>query len=242
MKKRTVKLSVADPCHEDWNAMNPQEQGRFCSVCSKVVVDFSKMSDQEVLSLIDTSKKGDTCGQFTQNQLEKTFYYPVEETSKFSLRAVLLGATLTSVLGLESCKTDKHVVGKMAIQQSGFGFVADDTIQKTHMTRGEVAASYNHNGEKMMSGTITDSDSKNVVQNANISLFSLNGEKITDVKSDKLGKFELKLDWSKSPNYVTISSNGYEQNTIRLEDCSSITKLEIILANKRLIMGKVLKD
>ena len=45
-----MRLSVPKPCHEDWNKMTLNEQGAFCKVCAKTAVDFSKMTDEEVLN------------------------------------------------------------------------------------------------------------------------------------------------------------------------------------------------
>ena len=45
MQKQT-SLYIPKPCHEDWNKMTPTQQGKFCSSCSKQVIDFSLMSDQ----------------------------------------------------------------------------------------------------------------------------------------------------------------------------------------------------
>ena len=37
------KPIIPNPCHEDWNKMTPEDKGRHCSVCDKVVIDFTKM-------------------------------------------------------------------------------------------------------------------------------------------------------------------------------------------------------
>lgn len=52
-----MKISIPKPCNENWNEMSPEQQGAFCKVCSKVVVDFSNMSDEEVLNYFAKKKK-----------------------------------------------------------------------------------------------------------------------------------------------------------------------------------------
>ena len=51
-----MKPYIPHPCHEDWNAMTDsetsEERGRHCDVCSKVVVDFTKMSDAEMIDYL----------------------------------------------------------------------------------------------------------------------------------------------------------------------------------------------
>lgn len=64
-----MHLSIPKPCNENWNEMTPEQQGAFCNVCSKVVVDFSNMSDEEVLSYFENKKGEKTCGRFRASQL-----------------------------------------------------------------------------------------------------------------------------------------------------------------------------
>ncbi len=49
--------------------MNPNNIGRHCTECNKTVVDFTKMSDNQIKQyfLINASKK--TCGHFYKGQL-----------------------------------------------------------------------------------------------------------------------------------------------------------------------------
>jgi len=64
-----MKISIPKPCNENWNEMTPQQQGAFCKVCAKVVVDFSSMSDEEVLRYFENKKEEKTCGRFRVSQL-----------------------------------------------------------------------------------------------------------------------------------------------------------------------------
>ena len=64
-----MRLSVPKPCHEDWNKMTLNEQGAFCKVCAKTVVDFSTMSDEEVLNYFKNKGEEKTCGRFKASQL-----------------------------------------------------------------------------------------------------------------------------------------------------------------------------
>lgn len=65
-----LQLHIPTPCHENWNAMTPQEQGRFCNACAKVVVDFSMMTDKEVLDYMANASSS-VCGRMSTEQLAK---------------------------------------------------------------------------------------------------------------------------------------------------------------------------
>lgn len=71
-----VTVTIAEPCHENWQNMTPNDDGRFCSSCQKNVVDFSIMTDEQVFS---TLLKGDAnmCGRFSNIQMDKGIKYAV---------------------------------------------------------------------------------------------------------------------------------------------------------------------
>lgn len=71
MKKETF-LHIPEPCHENWDRMSPAQEERFCQQCSKTVVDFSAMADQQVLKVLSI-ESGSTCGRFSSDQLERPF-------------------------------------------------------------------------------------------------------------------------------------------------------------------------
>ena len=45
---KNYKISIPEPCNEDWNKMTPYENGRFCMNCSKTVIDFTAMLPEEI--------------------------------------------------------------------------------------------------------------------------------------------------------------------------------------------------
>lgn len=100
-----LNISIPQPCHEDWNAMTPTEKGAFCAVCTKEVMDFSTMSDDEVKNyfLLNAGKK--TCGRFRKSQLkglnivvdEQVIYTNIALWKKFlAVVVICFGALLSS--------------------------------------------------------------------------------------------------------------------------------------------------
>ncbi len=66
--KITYRIAVPKPCSEDWEGMKPLGCGRFCAACEKTVVDFTTFSDEAFIAYF-RENEGNTCGRFTQDQL-----------------------------------------------------------------------------------------------------------------------------------------------------------------------------
>lgn len=132
MKK--MRISIENPCHEDWQKMTPESQGRFCQACEKTVVDFSKMSDVEILYYFSQPRTEKVCGRFRSEQLSPSTEsvaqpllgsanslgvadYPVRPSKQLLHFAYLL--VLVLGVGLTACG-DSHsdVTGKILVDTS----------------------------------------------------------------------------------------------------------------------------
>lgn len=67
--KKAIKITIPEPCHEDWATMTPTEKGKFCSVCTKEVFDFTQTSDEELVKRVTQGKN--LCGRFKKSQLDR---------------------------------------------------------------------------------------------------------------------------------------------------------------------------
>lgn len=63
-------IKIPKPCHEGWDTMSPKDKGRFCSSCSKTVVDFTKMDTNEIQGFLLENKDKRICGHIKQTQLD----------------------------------------------------------------------------------------------------------------------------------------------------------------------------
>ena len=96
MKKKTLVLSIDDPCKENWNDMELDEQGRFCKKCEKIVVDFTSMSDKEISRIITEAKNNDkrVCGRLKKSQLNRPLEYCEYNSHRYFALPVLVSSTL----------------------------------------------------------------------------------------------------------------------------------------------------
>lgn len=65
-----MNISINEPCHENWEAMTPNQQGAFCKSCMKDVIDFSKMSLDQVKNFFSKPQLK-VCGRFEEKQLQE---------------------------------------------------------------------------------------------------------------------------------------------------------------------------
>lgn len=64
------KITISEPCYENWDKMAPKDNGRFCMSCSKTVIDFTAMLPQEVQLFFIQNQNESICGRFKKSQLE----------------------------------------------------------------------------------------------------------------------------------------------------------------------------
>ena len=63
-------LRIPKPCNESWEQMTPDDNGRHCAQCSKIVIDFTAWEPDAILQYLQEQGAGRTCGRFTAAQLE----------------------------------------------------------------------------------------------------------------------------------------------------------------------------
>lgn len=71
MKQQSYKVTVNNPCEKEWASMTPNENGRYCSHCSTSIVDFTQLTDNEIIQTIKQTQ-GRLCGRLTDQQLSRT--------------------------------------------------------------------------------------------------------------------------------------------------------------------------
>ena len=67
-----MKIVIDNPCHENWDAMSPNEKGAFCLSCQKTVIDFSIKTVEEIKNFfVELPLTESVCGRFKEEQLEE---------------------------------------------------------------------------------------------------------------------------------------------------------------------------
>lgn len=85
-----------NPCNEDWNGMEPTEQGRFCNSCQKPVIDFTHFTDQQLQEYF-LQHPFPVCGRVLHTQRNRQ-YAPSTPKSNWHLSPV--AATLLTLASI----------------------------------------------------------------------------------------------------------------------------------------------
>ncbi|MDM1065077.1 carboxypeptidase-like regulatory domain-containing protein [Myroides odoratimimus] len=114
------RIEIPEPCHEDWDKMAPQDKGRHCAVCDKVVVDFSKASKRDIINYI--KKEGKICGRIPRQYIGTDLE---EEKIRKSFGLNGMVATMVNLLALTTIST------AVAQEKPKVEFVCQDTKTST---------------------------------------------------------------------------------------------------------------
>jgi hypothetical protein len=130
-------IQIPNPCHEDWNQMLPAEQGRFCQSCEKTVVDFSQMSDKQVLEYFKSKQQTSqrVCGRFRVEQVSSPTHHSYTSWPLSLQRFAMALVAVVLLGGASACHPMNQTVGDVVILQedSAQDPISEDTL------RGEVA-------------------------------------------------------------------------------------------------------
>ena len=115
------KITIAEPCHENWADFTPTQRGAFCGTCQINVIDFSQKSNQEIKTILNLNAGKKMCGKFKTTQLDsfnsEYHHWQNQNNSTFQSKfifALVLGFGLT----LFSCTSqiEQDVIGKIQTQ------------------------------------------------------------------------------------------------------------------------------
>ncbi|AMM51018.1 hypothetical protein TH61_07220 [Rufibacter sp. DG15C] len=230
MFKSRLTVTVPEPCHEDWNAMTRQDEGRFCHNCQKTVVDFTSMTDAEVVRWL-TKQEGNTCGRFTEKQLARELVATKASAQSWTWRAVALGLSAWLSTKTAEAQTKNNTPTTHESLFTTLGVQPQD--KNTLPTQDSIIT---------IKGQVLDAQTKEEIPGVYI---QLKGSTIA-VPSDAKGKFVMNIPNSDRLNQgvVVFSFIGYKTQERSLADLMkqemaiiSIGVDENVLSGEVIIVG-----
>ncbi|HYC83746.1 MAG TPA: carboxypeptidase-like regulatory domain-containing protein [Chryseosolibacter sp.] len=215
--ERTVTLSIPRPCTEKWDNFLPMPGGGFCQSCSKSVVDFTKMTDDEIRTALQRSP-GKVCGRFYPDQL-KTYTYPGAVPIKPGL--ALLKAAAVSALLL--------FVSKSSSAQPHSARVKTESVQEARNNDAQAEA----RAEKItVSGVVRSSEDGSVLPGVNVILKGTTTGTVTDIE----GRFQLAVT---TDDVLVFSFIGFETQEYQISKADPVLELSLNLTLDVMVLGEV---
>lgn len=166
-----MKFNIPNPCHESWQSMTPDGEGRFCQKCAKTVVDFTRHSRQEFEQYM-ASQKGRICGRvpaaFLYQPVSKPGYFNAIERLRIFVLAFLM------VFGAASLGISKS--NSTLLQQEITAAYAPNLAEK--------------GGDRYLRGRVYDTYAEDPAAAAIVSVF-FGDELIDRVYADENGEFSI---------------------------------------------------
>ncbi len=212
----TVKITIPEPCHEDWQNMTSTQKGAFCESCAKEVIDFTTTSRRELAQKI---RKGDSlCGRFKPEQLNTPL--PSVSQSQFRKRAALLGFTSLLALGSPALAQETPPVPIHEVESDYIlGLVVPEIpLQDSVTIKGQV------------------SDLTGPLPGANVELQGT----AYSVQADMKGQYELTIHFSEVERHNTLVFQyfGFETKTRKIDETATVVNVELI-ESEEVLLGEV---
>lgn len=233
MKHQNYILKIDNPCNQGWNSMSKTNNGKFCSNCSKTVVDFTSLTDNEIIQII--GKKSDKlCGRLNKQQLNRLIETKQQTNNSILYKTltalVLFGTTLNSF-------AKNNLFSKQTSQMeivSNLDKKTNTTFQEKQKIKPVIDSLKN-----IIQGKVIDIQSKEPLPAAAVLI--KNSKTVTTTDMD--GKFKLIIPDSLLTNkiHIIISYIGYENTEITIDKTAiPQTKDFFIIQAQQDLLGEVI--
>ncbi|MBX7225234.1 MAG: carboxypeptidase-like regulatory domain-containing protein [Chitinophagales bacterium] len=221
MSTKSYTIQIPTSCQEKWYEMLPVEQGRFCLSCQKKVIDFTQLTDGEIIQMME--QKDHLCGRFRTSQLNR----PIELISgnnrriqPYRLAAAMLLLPIANEIQANEVR-EREIVQPTETASEDKQVVSDTTHTKHYIK-----------------GILLDSTTKEPLIGASIILV---GTSISTV-ADEDGRFYLEIPeaYWKNNQQVDFSYLGYETATLIISEDYDFVNQKIYLTEEDLIIFGVM--
>jgi len=207
-----LQISIPEACSQNWDAMSPVGDGRYCSSCQKQVKDFSAFSNVELQQWFQLHTDEKSCGRFTQAQLAPVTADPRKINPLAYLKSKLFIASLLALpVAIKASTSNMPVKARIELTPM-FNTKAAENHLEEHSHPADTTTK--------LKGTVIDANDKTILSGAIVEIKGTNKRVLTDVK----GNFEidlLSLDVKADPILV-VNSIGYETIEQKIDLQSSI--------------------
>lgn len=152
-----IRISIPTPCHQQWSDLTPTSGGGFCASCQKQVIDFTGLSEEDIVNHIATAN-GKVCGRFREEQFRT--HYLLKESARIRPGMSLIKA---GVIGAFLMLMSKPIFAQEKMQKQ-----KTEVVQEKQKHLGK--SSSIENDEYWIEGTIQDKYDHSAIPGVNVLL------------------------------------------------------------------------
>jgi hypothetical protein len=223
--KNRISLRLDEPCKQKWSEMTPVNNGRYCDSCEKTVIDFSLMTDNEILQFLAEKKTG-FCGQFRASQLDRPFVETKLNGGAPRLNSFFAGLAIAGAAGSLSAQsadtTNAHPVA-----------IIDYKQQTGALYKPRTAADTN---DLVLNVTVTDTTNHHGIQYATIQILQ-GGASYTAI-TDSAGNATVTIPFAMLQDTVTMNIRraGYRIEPMSIQTQERVQQINIGIGESELMM------
>lgn len=165
-------IVISEPCTQNWNTMSVEKQGRFCEHCSKTVIDFTGLTDPQIVALLEQNS-GTACGRFDSHQLNRALIAPSKPSKRNKLHEIFAALLLMLTVNEVSADTAPTTAYSFVKPDSNVIKAVPDNADTTTVTT--------------LTGRVINSKNNLPVANAVIE----NQSRQTTITAGKAGRFQI---------------------------------------------------
>jgi len=211
--KKSIVISISEPCHEDWAKMNATEKGKFCSVCTKEVFDFTSKTDEELVKILTKNKNA--CGRLKKSQLNREVKLERKSGQSFAPLAASMLLPLTLLSNNPKSSTDSSSEKPMV--SLGIGRFSNTDLRLSVFTKG-----------------IVRDENGNPLKNVKI----ISNETEAQTWTNKNGEYEI---YTLDKEWLTFSRENFGTQKIQLNNKSESRNIYLMSDSqiKPIVVGRI---
>lgn len=186
-QSKPLLISISKPCSQNWNDMQTDAKGKFCSSCQNTVIDFTYLSDTELYEYFKNLKTI-PCGRFHASQLDRPL---IPATVKRKKPWMIIYKPLAAALALFMMKFNATAGNKNS---------HPTTISPRQIT----THSFITPASVTISGTVMHEEGR-PLENAKI---YIENSLVATTNKDGKYTFDFQVDGTPRPYNITIAAEG----------------------------------
>ena len=199
-----IQIHINTACHQHWDEMQSTASGAFCQSCQKNVIDFTCMTDSQLIEYFKNKPTG-VCGKFYTDQLDKQLEMPVKKIPwlKYFFQ-ISLPALLFSYKANAQRLVKKHLAPVVMVTKKSYQPIALAT-------------------ERKVTGKITWKAGE-PVSFASVMIKGSQQGTVADINA------VFTLEVPAGTRFLEVTSAGYEKKLVAITDGQTNAQLDIALS------------